>query len=914
MNWRINKMSEDESSSNFFIFGNREIFPLGYPPNNVGATEEKKKGEFMMSNGIMSTKTPKAKKVDARFREQPFTWIPEDVSNFDSKINKYPTYDQVLIFYGELHFGAKWDAEKNIFVESDESIKWKNTGFLDKIKYMSKFSAMHGLTKTERMTGKGKSRFRYSDEEEEKLRDYTGFGEDKNRAYRNIVEAYHSSSLKKLEFVKYGEVKLSDKPMEDIFPAPKTPEERKKARATRAKYVKPETEMDEVSKRIFKTLTVAIKGDPKYPYMEEYRKKLKARNIENPDPRISGVYAVFLINNMVNEPWDLTIGMEGDSQEKKLDKMKEMVATYSHWASQYYTDEKFYETPWHDKYLDKEMKFAPHLWEELKDFPYREHKRGLPRKYIGATKREAQRKTASDKLTSFVENAPMGLWLVGKQPPKTILSRKIQAPKYSIQGQNIDDLQVREALKFLETGKKHKWIQEKYKGKNVIEILDQANADGSTTTIREPVMKLVPDEEDKVIHYNPTLKEYQKWGKPFTPTAPASMFFRLGILTGWRKTEGLTCPTREVSESFLEQNAGGIKMTESNPSGLWIDNDGNLNIAFLTRKTQKIGNLYFLAIIPPFSSETMDTQETIELVMILAGKGKWKSHDFFNYIPDKEEFIKEPNINWTPEIAPLSEEEKKLKSDLVVGKLGQFYDEKTRFENKEIYSFDLPTGTEVDDVEDPDMVDAFLNYPLRECYTILNGTTLTVKESHEIAKQVEEDAQHGKLKQFAMEDGWATICSVGCPKATLNTEAKGLFSRERMEQDKLRYESALGEEYWIEKPNHSIRHLFAQLWLSKSDWNFGVVADRGHWETLDVLKDHYGGMNKKKLAGFMIQVLGKKQVGTDKDNQQMQSSLGKVIEKSGFAEKSAQNLIDERVKDVAESVLLGEVKEEGDEE
>ena len=595
--------------------------------------------------------------------------------------------------------------------------------------------------------------------------------------------------------------------------------------------------------------------------------------------------------------------------------MKEMVARYSHWASQYYTDQKFYETPWEDKYLNKEMSFAPHLWEELQGFPYREHKRGLPRKYESAKKRENLRKKAASLLASFVdvENAPLGGWQVGKQPPKTILSRKVQAPKYSIQGQNIDDLQVREALKFLETGKKHKWVQEKHKGKNVFEILDQANDDGSVSTIEEPVMELVPDETDNVIHFNPTLKEYEKWGEPFTPTAPASMFFRIGILTGWRKTEGLTCPTREITEQFLEQNPEGIRIGE-NPSGLWLDSDGNLNLAFLTRKTQKMGNVYFLAIIPPFSSETMDTQETIELVLILAGLGKWKSHDFFNYIPHKKGFIKEPNTNWKPEIAPLSKEEKKLKSDLVVGKLGQFYDAKSRFDGKEIFSFDLPTGTEVSDVEDPQMVDAFLNFPLRECYTVLKGTTMSVKSQKEIQDQVEKDAKFGKIKQFDMEDGWATICSVGCPDKTLGKPSKGLFSRERMEQDLLRYETAKGEEYWILKPNHSVRHLFAQLWLSKSDWNFGVVADRGHWETLDVLKDHYGGMNKKKLARFMIQVLGKKQVGTQKDNQQMQTSLGKQIEKSGFAEKSAANLISERVKDVDESTLLGEVAEEGEEE
>ena len=49
--------------------------------------------------------------------------------------------------------------------------------------------------------------------------------------------------------------------------------------------------------------------------------------------------------------------------------------------------------------------------------------------------------------------------------------------------------------------------------------------------------------------------------------------------------------------------------------------------------------------------------------------------------------------------------------------------------------------------------------------------------------------------------------------------------------------------------------------IRKSKWNFGVVADRGHWETLDTLKEHYGGVDTMKdLAGeFKIypQVLGK---------------------------------------------------------
>ena len=41
-------------------------------------------------------------------------------------------------------------------------------------------------------------------------------------------------------------------------------------------------------------------------------------------------------------------------------------------------------------------------------------------------------------------------------------------------------------------------------------------------------------------------------------------------------------------------------------------------------------------------------------------------------------------------------------------------------------------------------------------------------------------------------------------------------SKERNEQDRLRYETKEGEHYWNEKPNHSMRHVFAQLWLEKS--------------------------------------------------------------------------------------------------
>jgi len=77
-------MSEqkEEQSSKFFIFGNREIFPLGFTKGKT-ATEKKFVGTFMMVNGQTS--------FPARYKEEKRTWIPFDVSNPESKINKSPT-------------------------------------------------------------------------------------------------------------------------------------------------------------------------------------------------------------------------------------------------------------------------------------------------------------------------------------------------------------------------------------------------------------------------------------------------------------------------------------------------------------------------------------------------------------------------------------------------------------------------------------------------------------------------------------------------------------------------------------------------------------------------------------------------------------------------------------------------------
>ena len=56
--------------------------------------------------------------------------------------------------------------------------------------------------------------------------------------------------------------------------------------------------------------------------------------------------------------------------------------------------------------------------------------------------------------------------------------------------------------------------------------------------------------------------------------------------------------------------------------------------------------------------------------------------------------------------------------------------------------------------------------------------------------------------------------------------------------------AGLGHPYYTQRPFHSMRHIFAQYWLNKTSYDYQFVADLGHWKTLSVLKDSYGGMSE----------------------------------------------------------------------
>lgn len=53
--------------------------------------------------------------------------------------------------------------------------------------------------------------------------------------------------------------------------------------------------------------------------------------------------------------------------------------------------------------------------------------------------------------------------------------------------------------------------------------------------------------------------------------------------------------------------------------------------------------------------------------------------------------------------------------------------------------------------------------------------------------------------------------------------------------------------YFYSHSNHALRHIGAQYWLARKDYNYGLVAIIGGWNTMDELKKSYGEMPPEKV-------------------------------------------------------------------
>ena len=936
------------SPEKYFIFGKgkkgnegggREIFPKGYPKVKGKATPTKGKGSlgtFMMVDGENS--------YPAKYIEHKKTWIPEDVSDFNSKVNREASYNQVLIFFAEIWYGAKWNPDKaqlEITEQSQDLFKAHGgkagQGIQDPFhfaRFVSLFKNMdyfhHQIS-----SGSKKSRITTDADGLAQIHGIDGFGKDMYQRYKRVVQAYNNPKNVWTETNKSGIKPIVGKKL--------TTEERERMKK-RTFQAKP-AEIEEKWRANFYA----------QPYIKDWFKIMDDLNIETAWNTVSGIARVFLINNLLDpkEFKKITVDAKDEPDDVKIKNLKKIVAIWKRWSKVYATPESYYNEKWRDDKYDKEvdLEFPQGLYEALQDFSQRDHKTGLPREFNPVVAEETARKSAADYLVAFITYAPEGSWSIADQPSKTMLSRKTPDPLFAEHGAEIDDKQVREGMKFLETGKRHHWQQKKESGKLVFRQVVKFNAKTQKEeTDFEPVNELVRNDDDE-LHYNPTLKEYQKYGEPYSPLSPASLLFRLSILAGWRKAEALTATTRIKSKSSIKLLAKQWEESDDQdekPSGISINKEtGMLKITFLTRKTKKRGakGSYFTMVIPPFSSSVMDTRETIELICKKAGQGKWKNTDYYTYkdvkIEDEETkkithyWVEEENKKWIAQIIDLDKKElddlfpaldikshgrpvhraKGTPSNWLIGDDGQFYRAySTAPSGNEIPTYDLPDGTGefgLSKKEEKDMVRAYIDFPLMECYAVMSGTTVSKNTDAFVMDQAKQDhkifvEQNKKHKTFTMIKGWSTVCSDGCPESDIGKKQAGKYSKERMDQDRDKYKTA-DEDYWLNKSIHSLRHLFAQLWLRKSKWNFGVVADRGHWETLDTLKKHYGGVPDETLGDFMTEVLASDQVGANKMDQAVNRSIALRLEETGDSQEIANVIKEEDVPPTPEIIETEEI-------
>ena len=55
------------------------------------------------------------------------------------------------------------------------------------------------------------------------------------------------------------------------------------------------------------------------------------------------------------------------------------------------------------------------------------------------------------------------------------------------------------------------------------------------------------------------------------------------------------------------------------------------------------------------------------------------------------------------------------------------------------------------------------------------------------------------------------------------------------------------DDYYCDHPTHALRHLGAHYWLSKTDYNYGIISEVGGWNTIDELKKSYGQIPPEKI-------------------------------------------------------------------
>jgi len=770
--------------------------------------------------------------------KNPHVRIPKNPDNPDSQqTTEADTWEQFLVAVGELHWGARYDSDTKKLVKRPQLAN-KN---------------IEGIQKHMRnMAGMG--------------------GEIKGWSINQIKIAIAIIKCLKVQ------EKLKSVPLTES----QTEEEKRKEEAksySRTKILPRDDFMGTKTKK--STL----------PAVEDYKRRAKKQgNLSTGkiNTNLSNLYNFCLVTGFTPHPEHYTLGYVDYPQDKKIDELKLDMTRYTQFAMTRSTPPSWWEkmadigfTPdidWHittdedelgkdifviasNEFNGENIKFNV-TWSQVDDeqFKNRLLKSVSARKWDEGVSGRLQRKTATDAIRSWIQYGGSGEttganWKLPDQTPSSVLSSSVYEATAPSLGRDLTDKEIMAGLKFLETGKKWFWHEtgatKKFEHTDEREYLqDKDGNEVKNPTFMETITTSIPEEEliedinDNDPHYNTTLTIYEKWGSPYGALSPANMFVRLALSgTGWRKSEALTCRNVEITESTSAKEKSGFYFEPPKYEG----EPDILQVVFQTRKTERLGgdDKQHTSAIAPVSSKLLDNRHTIELVLKKNNKKRYESPNSFKIIsidPKTQKANRKAErygkrSGWTRSEGEVAEtliglNNQFLPVEQITTKLGA--DIKWK-------------GTELS---------AYLYVPLKEMYTMMEHTKVSTNSETEIHRLRQEEINDDKIRltKSKIDEAKYPVDEFGWSQS-LNKNAPQKFSTQRKSQDKFRWKDPDG--YWTSRPMHSIRHVFAQVWLRKSDWNFGLVAMFGHWKIIDTLKENYGERSNTTALQQMISLIAK---------------------------------------------------------
>ena len=88
----------------------------------------------------------------------------------------------------------------------------------------------------------------------------------------------------------------------------------------------------------------------------------------------------------------------------------------------------------------------------------------------------------------------------------------------------------------------------------------------------------------------------------------------------------------------------------------------------------------------------------------------------------------------------------------------------------------------------------------------------------------------------------------GCDRIIESTSPRYIFQKDIREKLTRVYQHiGKNEVYFFHRPTHVLRHIGAHYWLSKTNYNYGIIAEVGGWNTIDELKKSYGQIPPEKI-------------------------------------------------------------------